>query len=81
MSLADPNAGKPTEWPELLGQDAAHAKDVIAAFGYNVILVPEVNATRSFKVHAVDVKQSQSEAVAAAAAGGAQVSWQHALTC
>lgn len=39
---ADASAGKPTEWPELVGQDAEHAKEVIAAFGYNVFLVPEV---------------------------------------
>ena len=42
--LADANAGKPTEWPELVGQDAEHAKEVIAAFGYNVFLVPEVRS-------------------------------------
>ncbi len=40
--LADATAGKPTEWPDLVGQDANHAKEVIAAFGYNVFLVPEV---------------------------------------
>ena len=43
--LADATAGKPTEWPELVGQEANHAKEVIEAFGYNVFLVAEVRTT------------------------------------
>ncbi len=45
--FADASAGKPTEWPELVGQDANHAKEVIAAFGYNVFLVPEVGVVHT----------------------------------
>jgi len=41
---AEARARKPTEWPELVGQDANHAKEVIEAFGYNVFLVPEGSA-------------------------------------
>ena len=50
---ADASAGKPTEWPELVGQDANHAKEVIAAFGYKVFLVPEVRVTQLNKLCAM----------------------------
>ena len=35
--------GRPTEWPQLLGKDAAHAEKVIAVWGYDVEIWPEVS--------------------------------------